>query len=255
MSRDGDGSRVLVDLPLRQGPGRRGRRPARRSRPAWTSPVSQVFIHRTRPATGGTCCGSPTGTRWPCRSAGRRCWRARRRTSGGPRRSGLDERGQLVTVPLMWNSRPGLARCPGGQDVRRPAAGPVRGAGPVREAVRVRLQGLPGLAQVRAGRRPVRVRAHPDPGRPAAGDLAGDADRDHGATCRTATSGCRRWTRQHLPGRQAHPRDRPQPAVQDAGPAGGAGGVPGVPTTSARTPLGDRPSCWCSWSRSRPAPG
>ncbi len=28
---------------------------------------------------------------------------------------GLDERGQLVTVPLMWNSRPGRRAAPGGK--------------------------------------------------------------------------------------------------------------------------------------------
>ena len=39
-----------------------------------------------------------------------------------------------------------------------------------------------------------------------------------------------------LPGGQADPRDRPRPAVQDAGAGAGAGGVPGGTTTWARSP-------------------
>ena len=51
------------------------------------TPVARCSSTVTRPRTAGTRCGSPTGTRWPCRSAARRCWPARRRTSGSPRRS------------------------------------------------------------------------------------------------------------------------------------------------------------------------
>ena len=57
-------------------------------------------------------------------------------------------RTRLPGRPAVSALRPALA----GQDVRGPAAGPVRRAGPVCRARRARRHGLPGLAQVRPGR-------------------------------------------------------------------------------------------------------
>jgi S-DNA-T family DNA segregation ATPase FtsK/SpoIIIE len=103
MSRDGDGSRVLVDLPYGK-----GLDDAVKSREAIASgldvTLSQVFI--TRDATSHRRhtlwvadrdpLAVPVG-RTPllaCKPAD--IWK--------PAPFGLDERGQLVTVPLMWNS-------------------------------------------------------------------------------------------------------------------------------------------------------
>jgi DNA segregation ATPase FtsK/SpoIIIE, S-DNA-T family len=85
MARDGDGTRCLIDLPYGK-----GLKEAIDAKDKIASGLdvteSQVFIRRDRPPTGGTRCGLPTVTRWPCRSAARRCWLAGLPTSGGRRR-------------------------------------------------------------------------------------------------------------------------------------------------------------------------
>jgi S-DNA-T family DNA segregation ATPase FtsK/SpoIIIE len=103
MSRDGDGSRVLVDLPYGK-----GLDDAVKSKGAIASgldvTVSQVFIHR-----------DPTSHRrhvlWVADRdplavpVGRTPLLACKQTDiWKPAPFGLDERGALVTVPLMWNS-------------------------------------------------------------------------------------------------------------------------------------------------------
>ena len=103
MSRDGDGSRVLVDLPFGK-----GLEDAVKARPAIASgldvTLSQMFIHR-----------DPTSHRrhvlWVADRdplavpVGRTPLLACQPTDiWKPAPMGLDERGQLVTVPLMWNS-------------------------------------------------------------------------------------------------------------------------------------------------------
>lgn len=103
MARDGDGSRVLVDLPYGK-----GLDDAMKARGAVASgldvSVSQVFIHR-----------DPTSHRrhvlWVADRdplavpVGRTPLLACRATDiWKPAPFGLDERGRLVTVPLMWNS-------------------------------------------------------------------------------------------------------------------------------------------------------
>ena len=103
MSRDGDGSRVLVDLPYGK-----GLDDAVKAREAIASgldvSLSQVFIHR-----------DPTSHRrhslWVADRdplavpVGRTPLLAGKATDiWKPAPMGLDERGQLVTVPLMWNS-------------------------------------------------------------------------------------------------------------------------------------------------------
>ena len=103
MSRDGDGSRVVVDLPYGK-----GLDDAVKAKPAIASgidvTVSQVFIHR-----------DPTSHRrhvlWVADRdplavpVGRTPLLACKATDiWKPAPLGLDERGQLVSVPLMWNS-------------------------------------------------------------------------------------------------------------------------------------------------------
>jgi hypothetical protein len=103
MSRDGDGSRVLVDLPYGK-----GLDDAVKSREAIASgldvTLSQVYIHRdptshrrhTLWVADRDPLAVPVG-RTPllaCKPSD--IWR--------PAPMGLDERGQLVTVPLMWHS-------------------------------------------------------------------------------------------------------------------------------------------------------
>jgi hypothetical protein len=103
MSRDGDGSRVLVDLPFGK-----GLEDAVKARPAIASgldvTLSQTFIHRDPTShrrhvlwvADRDPLAVPVG-RTPllaCRSTD--IWK--------PAPMGLDERGQLVTVPLMWHS-------------------------------------------------------------------------------------------------------------------------------------------------------
>lgn len=103
LARDGDGSRVLVDLPYGK-----GLDDAIRSRGAIASgldvALSQVFIHRDPTShrrhvlwvADRDPLAVPVG-RTPllaCRPAD--IWK--------PVPFGLDERGQLVTVPLLWNS-------------------------------------------------------------------------------------------------------------------------------------------------------
>jgi hypothetical protein len=103
MSRDGDGSRVLVDLPFGK-----GLDDAVKARPAIASgldvSLSQVFIHRdptshrrhTLWVADRDPLAVPVG-RTPllaCKATD--IWR--------PAPIGLDERGQLVTVPVLWNS-------------------------------------------------------------------------------------------------------------------------------------------------------
>jgi hypothetical protein len=103
MSRDGEGSRVLVDLPYGK-----GLDDALKARPAIASgldvTVSQVFIHR-----------DPTSQRrhvlWVADRdplavpVGRTPLLAGKVTDiWQPAPFGLDERGQLVSVPLMWQS-------------------------------------------------------------------------------------------------------------------------------------------------------
>jgi len=103
MSRDGDGSRVLVDLPFGK-----GLDDAVKARPAIASgldvSLSQVFIHRdltshrrhTLWVADRDPLAVPVG-RTPllaCKATD--IWR--------PAPIGLDERGQLVSVPVLWNS-------------------------------------------------------------------------------------------------------------------------------------------------------
>lgn len=103
MSRDGDGSRVVVDLPYG-----RGLDDALKAKPAIASgldvSLSQVFLHR-----------DPTSHRrhvlWVADRdplavpVGRTPLLACKATDiWKPAPLGLDERGQLVSVPLMWNS-------------------------------------------------------------------------------------------------------------------------------------------------------
>lgn len=103
MARDGEGSRVLVDLPYGK-----GLDDAVKAKPGIASgldvQVSQVFLHR-----------DPTSHRrhalWVADRdplavpVGRTPLLACRPTDiWKPAPLGLDERGQLVTVPLMWNS-------------------------------------------------------------------------------------------------------------------------------------------------------
>ena len=103
MSRDGDGSRVLVDLPYGKGLG-----DAVKGREAIASgldvSLSQVFIHRdptshrrhTLWVADRDPLAVPVG-RTPllaCKATD--IWR--------PAPVGLDERGQLVAVPVLWNS-------------------------------------------------------------------------------------------------------------------------------------------------------
>ena len=104
MSRDGDGSRVLVDLPYGKGlddavkatPGDRvrpGRHPVARCSSTATRPAHRrhvLWVADRDPLA------VPVG-RTPllaCKATD--IWK--------PAPIGLDERGQLVTVPLMWNS-------------------------------------------------------------------------------------------------------------------------------------------------------
>src|SRR6266705_1546801 len=103
MRRDGDGSRVLVDLPY--GKGLKDAVDAKdKIAPGLDVTESQVFSHR-----------DPTSTRrhvlWVADRdplavpVGRTPLLACKATDiGQPAPMGLDERGQLVTVPLMWNS-------------------------------------------------------------------------------------------------------------------------------------------------------
>ena len=56
---------------VRQGPGRRGEGPPGDRLRAGREPCPRCSSTATRPATAGTRCGSPTVTRWPCRSAAR----------------------------------------------------------------------------------------------------------------------------------------------------------------------------------------
>ena len=103
MSRDGDGSRVLVDLPYGK-----GLEDAAKARPAIASgldvTLSQVFIHRDPTShrrhvlwvADRDPLAVPVG-RTPllaCKATD--IWR--------PAPMGLDERGQLVTVPMLWQS-------------------------------------------------------------------------------------------------------------------------------------------------------
>ena len=103
MSRDGDGSRVLVDLPFGK-----GLDDAVKARPAIASgldvSLSQVFIHRDptshRRHTLWVADRDPLAV-----PVGRTPLLACKPTDiWKPAPIGLDERGQLVTVPVMWNS-------------------------------------------------------------------------------------------------------------------------------------------------------
>jgi DNA segregation ATPase FtsK/SpoIIIE, S-DNA-T family len=103
MARDGDGSRVLVDLPFGK-----GLDDAVKARPAIASgldvSLSQVFIHRDptshRRHTLWVADRDPLAV-----PVGRTPLLAGKATDiWKPAPLGLDERGQLVTVPLMWNS-------------------------------------------------------------------------------------------------------------------------------------------------------
>jgi hypothetical protein len=103
MSRDGDGSRVLVDLPFGK-----GLDDAVKARPAIASgldvSLSQVFIHRDptshRRHTLWVADRDPLAV-----PVGRTPLLACKATDiWKPAPIGLDERGQLVTVPVLWNS-------------------------------------------------------------------------------------------------------------------------------------------------------
>jgi hypothetical protein len=103
MSRDGDGSRVLVDLPFGK-----GLDDAVKARPAIASgldvSLSQVFIHRDptshRRHTLWVADRDPLAV-----PVGRTPLLACKATDiWKPAPIGLDERGQLVTVPILWNS-------------------------------------------------------------------------------------------------------------------------------------------------------
>jgi hypothetical protein len=103
MSRDGDGSRVLVDLPYGKGLG-----DAVKAREAIASgldvSLSQVFIHRDptshRRHTLWVADRDPLAV-----PVGRTPLLACKATDiWQPAPIGLDERGQLVTVPILWNS-------------------------------------------------------------------------------------------------------------------------------------------------------
>jgi hypothetical protein len=103
MSRDGEGSRVLVDLPYGK-----GLKDAVDARPQIASGLdvteSQVFIHRDptsyRRHTLWVADRDPLAV-----PVGRTPLLACRATDiWKPAPMGLDERGQLVTVPVMWNS-------------------------------------------------------------------------------------------------------------------------------------------------------
>jgi hypothetical protein len=103
MARDGDGSRVLVDLPFGK-----GLDDAVKARPAIASgldvSLSQVFIHRDptshRRHTLWVADRDPLAV-----PVGRTPLLACKATDiWKPAPVGLDERGQLVTVPILWNS-------------------------------------------------------------------------------------------------------------------------------------------------------
>jgi DNA segregation ATPase FtsK/SpoIIIE, S-DNA-T family len=103
MARDGDGSRVLVDLPFGK-----GLDDAVKGRPAIASgldvSLSQVFIHRDptshRRHTLWVADRDPLAV-----PVGRTPLLACKATDiWKPAPIGLDERGQLVTVPILWNS-------------------------------------------------------------------------------------------------------------------------------------------------------
>lgn len=103
MSRDGDGSRVLVDLPFGK-----GLEDAVKARPAIASgldvTLSQTFIHRDPTShrrhvlwvADRDPLAVPVGQTPLLACKATDVWR--------PAPMGLDERGQLVTVPLMWHS-------------------------------------------------------------------------------------------------------------------------------------------------------
>ena len=104
MSRDGEGSRVLVDLPYGKGLEDAIEGQAGKSPPGWTSPCRRCSSTATRPryrrhvlwVADRDPLAVPVG-RTPllaCKPTD--IWK--------PAPIGLDERGQLVAVPLMWNS-------------------------------------------------------------------------------------------------------------------------------------------------------
>ena len=74
-----------------------------------------------------------------------------------PAPMGLDERGQLVTVPLMWNSLLVGALPRAGKTFAARLLALYCALDPYCKLSRVRRQGLAGLAEVLAGRRLVRV--------------------------------------------------------------------------------------------------
>src|SRR5262249_4056680 len=88
---------------------------------------------------------------------------ADRHLDAGPVRPGRTRRTSSPGPDVELD--PGRSPTPPRQDVLRATARPVRRAGPVRAAVGLRRQGLPGLAALRPGRRPVRLRAGHDPRR------------------------------------------------------------------------------------------
>ena len=170
MHRDGDGSRVAIDLPYGK-----GLKDAIAAKDKIASGLdvteSQVFLHR-----------DPTSARrhtlWVADRdplalpVGRTPLLACKQTDiWKPAPMGLDERGALVKVDLMWQSVLVGALPRQGKTFAARLLALFCALDPVCQARRVRRQGLTGLAEVRAGRRLVRVRAHPDQGGPAAGNL------------------------------------------------------------------------------------
>ena len=132
--RDGDGSRVLVDLPYGKSLKDAMAGAALHRVRAWMSPSRRCSCTATRPArrrhTLWVADRDPLAV-----PVGRTPLLACRQTDiWKPAPMGLDERGQLVKVPLMWHSILVVGAAAGREDVQRPAARPVRGAGPVRAA-------------------------------------------------------------------------------------------------------------------------
>ena len=179
MARDGDGTHVLVDLPYGK-----GLKDAIDAKDKIASGLdvteSQVFLRRDptsyRRHTLWVADRDPLAV-----PVGRTPLLACKQTDiWRPAPLGLDERGQLVTVPLMWNSLLVSALPRAGKTFAARLLALYAALDPYCGCRRVRRQGLTRLAQVRAGRRLVRVRPDADQGRPAARDPAGHTGADQG---------------------------------------------------------------------------
>ena len=211
MSRDGDGSRVLVDLPFGK-----GLEDAVKARPAIASgldvTLSQTFIHRDPTShrrhvlwvADRDPLAVPVG-RTPllaCKPAD--IWK--------PAPVGLDERGQLVEVLLLWISVLVSALPRSGKTFAARLLALYAALDPYVKLSVFDFKGSPDWRKFALVADRCAFGLTPDAGRPAAADLRRHPDRDQGRRAGPVRAALADGPGR-LPRGQAHPRDRPQPAA------------------------------------------